>query len=126
MFLEACRAVAKDYPEVKYEEDLLDRVCLRVVQNPAPYASQVMVMPNLVRRRTGDAPLTSRRTATFSATCVPASSAASVSPRRATLVRREAVAGRLSPTGKQASIFEAVHGSAPDIAGAFASGRSIF
>ena len=52
MFLEACRAVAKDYPEVKYEEDLLDRVCLRVVQNPAPYASQVMVMPNLVRGAT--------------------------------------------------------------------------
>ena len=87
MFLEACRAVAKDYPEVKYEEDLLDRVCLRVVQNPAPYASQVMVMPNLVRWRGGEAALTSRRTATFSATCVPASSVASVLLRRATSVR---------------------------------------
>lgn len=30
MFLTACRAVAKDYPDVAYDEDLLDRVCLRV------------------------------------------------------------------------------------------------
>lgn len=30
MFLTACRAVAKEYPDVAYDEDLLDRVCLRV------------------------------------------------------------------------------------------------
>jgi isocitrate dehydrogenase (NAD+) len=30
MFLTACRAVAKDYPNIAYDEDLLDRVCLRV------------------------------------------------------------------------------------------------
>lgn len=30
MFLTACRAVAKDYPKIAYDEDLLDRVCLRV------------------------------------------------------------------------------------------------
>ena len=47
MFLEACRAVSKEYPDIKYDEDLLDRVCLRIVQNPAPYADRVMVMPNL-------------------------------------------------------------------------------
>ena len=28
-------------------EDLLDRVCLQITQNPAPYADRVMVMPNL-------------------------------------------------------------------------------
>ena len=47
MFLEACRAVAGNYPKIRYDEDLLDRVCLRIVQNPAPYADRVMVMPNL-------------------------------------------------------------------------------
>lgn len=47
MFLQACRAVAKEYPNVEYDEDLLDRACLRIVQNPAPYADRVMVMPNL-------------------------------------------------------------------------------
>lgn len=30
MFLTACRNVAKDYPNIRYDEDLLDRVCLRV------------------------------------------------------------------------------------------------
>jgi isocitrate dehydrogenase (NAD+) len=47
LFLQACREVAKDYPNIKYDEDLLDRVCLQVVQNPAPYSDRVMVMPNL-------------------------------------------------------------------------------
>lgn len=30
MFLSACRQVANDFPEVTYDEDLLDRVCLQV------------------------------------------------------------------------------------------------
>ena len=47
MFLSACRQVSKDFPGIQYDEDLLDRVCLHIVQNPAPYADRVMVMPNL-------------------------------------------------------------------------------
>jgi hypothetical protein len=47
MFLNACREVAKEFPDIKYDEDLLDRVCLRIVQNPQPYSTRVMVMPNL-------------------------------------------------------------------------------
>jgi isocitrate dehydrogenase (NAD+) len=47
MFLSACREVSKDFPDVAYDEDLLDRVCLQVVQNPKPFADRVMVMPNL-------------------------------------------------------------------------------
>ena len=47
MFLTACRAVAKDYPNIKYTEDLLDRVCLRIATDPGPFADRVMVMPNL-------------------------------------------------------------------------------
>lgn len=30
MFLSACREVAKGFPNIKYDEDLLDRVCLQV------------------------------------------------------------------------------------------------
>lgn len=44
LFLTACRSVRDEFPDVKYDEDLLDRVCLRVVQDPAPYGSRVMVM----------------------------------------------------------------------------------
>lgn len=47
MFLRACRELAAEYPKIKYDEDLLDRVCLRIVQDPAPYADRVMVMPNV-------------------------------------------------------------------------------
>lgn len=53
MFLRACRELAPEYPDVKYDEDLLDRVCLRIVQNPGPYADRVMVMPNVRRTLTG-------------------------------------------------------------------------
>merc|ERR1711977_322387 len=90
MFLQACRAVAKDYPNVKYDEDLLDRVCLRIVQNPGPYADRVMVMPNLY----GDI---------LSDMCAGLIGGLGLTP-----------SGNI---GKDASIFEAVHGSAPDIAG---------
>lgn len=30
MFLSACREVSKEFPDVTYDEDLLDRVCLQV------------------------------------------------------------------------------------------------
>ena len=30
MFLSACREVAKDFPDITYDEDLLDRACLQV------------------------------------------------------------------------------------------------
>ncbi|KAE8211391.1 hypothetical protein CF319_g4101 [Tilletia indica] len=90
MFLHACRQVAKDYPEIKYDEDLLDRACLRIVQDPAPYADRVMVMPNLY----GDI---------LSDMCAGLIGGLGLTP-----------SGNI---GKDASIFEAVHGSAPDIAG---------
>ncbi|CDZ98575.1 isocitrate dehydrogenase [Phaffia rhodozyma] len=90
MFLQACREVAKDYPDVAYDEDLLDRVCLRMVQDPAPFSNTVLVSPNLY----GDI----------------------LSDMAAGLI------GGLGLTpsgniGRDASIFEAVHGSAPDIEG---------
>ncbi|TFY81875.1 hypothetical protein EWM64_g2138 [Hericium alpestre] len=90
MFLSACRQVAKDFPDVTYDEDLLDRVCLQIVQNPKPYADRVMVMPNLY----GDI---------LSDMCAGLIGGLGLTP-----------SGNI---GRDASIFEAVHGSAPDIAG---------
>ncbi|PWN18506.1 putative IDH2-isocitrate dehydrogenase subunit 2, mitochondrial [Microstroma glucosiphilum] len=90
MFLHACRQVAKEYPDITYDEDLLDRACLRIVQDPSPYSDRVMVMPNLY----GDI---------LSDMCAGLIGGLGLTP-----------SGNI---GKDASIFEAVHGSAPDIAG---------
>jgi isocitrate dehydrogenase (NAD+) len=90
MFLSACREVAKEFPDITYDEDLLDRVCLQVTQNPKPFGDRVMVMPNLY----GDI---------LSDMCAGLIGGLGLTP-----------SGNI---GKDASIFEAVHGSAPDIAG---------
>lgn len=90
MFLTACRNVAKEFPDISYDEDLLDRACLRIVQDPTPYSDRVMVMPNLY----GDI---------LSDMCAGLIGGLGLTP-----------SGNI---GKDASIFEAVHGSAPDIAG---------
>ncbi|THG99313.1 hypothetical protein EW026_g3017 [Hermanssonia centrifuga] len=90
MFLSACRQVSKDFPGIAYDEDLLDRVCLHITQNPAPFADRVMVMPNLY----GDI---------LSDMCAGLIGGLGLTP-----------SGNI---GRDASIFEAVHGSAPDIAG---------
>jgi len=90
MFLQACRHVAKDFPNIKYDEDNLDRVCLSITTNPAPFSDRVMVMPNLY----GDI---------LSDMCAGLIGGLGLTP-----------SGNI---GKDASIFEAVHGSAPDIAG---------
>src|ERR1700761_2675307 len=90
MFLSACREVSKEFPGVSYDEDLLDRVCLQIVQNPKPYSDRVMVMPNLY----GDI---------LSDMCAGLIGGLGLTP-----------SGNI---GDECSIFEAVHGSAPDIAG---------
>jgi len=36
MFLSACREVAKDFPDITYDEDLLDRACLQVCLDVSP------------------------------------------------------------------------------------------
>ena len=36
MFLSACREVAKDFPDITYDEDLLDRACLQVCWDFSP------------------------------------------------------------------------------------------
>jgi len=34
LFLECCREVAKKYPQIQYDEEPLDNICLKLVQNP--------------------------------------------------------------------------------------------
>ncbi|CAI2165891.1 18035_t:CDS:2 [Funneliformis geosporum] len=47
LFLEACYNVAKKFPDIHFDDVLLDRACLHIVQDPARYSDTVMVMPNL-------------------------------------------------------------------------------
>ncbi|KAI9275403.1 isocitrate dehydrogenase, NAD-dependent [Sporodiniella umbellata] len=90
LFLDVCKQVSKDFPNIKFDDVLLDRACLHITADPSIYADTVMVMPNLY----GDI----------------------LSDMSAGLI------GGLGLTpsgniGRDASIFEAVHGTAPDIAG---------
>ncbi|KAH6560401.1 hypothetical protein BASA50_006626 [Batrachochytrium salamandrivorans] len=90
LFLSVTQDIAKQYPDIVLDDVLLDRVCLQVVQDPTQFNDTVMVMPNLY----GDI----------------------LSDLGAGLI------GGLGLTpsgniGKKASIFESVHGTAPDIAG---------
>lgn len=89
LFLRCCREVAEKYPNVKFEEMYLDTVCLKMVQNPNQF--DVLVMPNLY----GDI---------LSDLCAGLIGGLGLTP-----------SGNIGENG--AAIFEAVHGTAPDIAG---------
>ncbi|CAG8532245.1 2076_t:CDS:2 [Dentiscutata erythropus] len=90
LFLDSCQEVAKEFPEIEFDDMLLDRACLHIVQDPARFSDTVMVMPNLY----GDI---------LSDMCAGLIGGLGLTP-----------SGNI---GKDASIFEAVHGTAPDIAG---------
>lgn len=90
LFLQACQEVAQDYPDIKFDDLLLDRASLQIVQNPSGYSNRVMVMPNLY----GDI---------LSDLCAGLIGGLGLTP-----------SGNI---GQSASIFESVHGTAPDIAG---------
>lgn len=88
LFLEAARAVAQAYPQVTYEEVLVDNLCMQLVINPENY--DVLVLPNLY----GDI----------------------VSDLAAGLTGGLGVAPGAN-IGVKAAVFEAVHGSSPALAG---------
>ncbi|KAG2183760.1 hypothetical protein INT43_006771 [Umbelopsis isabellina] len=90
LFLDVCKQVSKDFPNIKFNDILLDRACLHITQDPNIYADTVMVMPNLY----GDI---------LSDMCAGLIGGLGLTP-----------SGNI---GRDASIFEAVHGTAPDIAG---------
>ncbi len=88
LFLDSVRAVAREYPEITYDEKIIDAACMHLVMNPGQF--DVLVLPNLY----GDI----------------------VSDLCAGLVGGLGVVGAAN-LGTEIGVFEAVHGSAPDIAG---------
>jgi len=88
LFLESVRTVARDYGDIAYDEKIVDAACMHLVLNPGQF--DVLVMPNLY----GDI----------------------VSDLCAGLVGGLGVVGAAN-LGLDIGVFEAVHGSAPDIAG---------
>jgi isocitrate dehydrogenase (NAD+) len=90
LFLETANRVARDYPDIEFDAELLDNTCLKMVTDPIPYNDKVLVMPNLY----GDI---------LSDMCAGLIGGLGLTP-----------SGNI---GSECSIFEAVHGSAPDIAG---------
>jgi isocitrate dehydrogenase (NAD+) len=88
LFLRCARDIAKGYPDITYGEHIIDNTCMQLVMNPYQY--DTLLMENLY----GD--IVSDLCAAFvgGLGLVPGAN-----------------------IGTEASIFEAVHGSAPDIAG---------
>lgn len=88
LFLESARSVATEYPDIEFEDMIVDAMCMKLVQSPENY--DVLVMPNLY----GDI----------------------VSDLCAGLVGGLGVAPGAN-IGLEAAVFEPVHGSAPKHAG---------
>ncbi len=88
LFLRVAREVAEDYPDIEFEDRIVDNMCMQLVQKPELY--DVLVMPNLY----GDI----------------------VSDLCAGLIGGLGVAPGAN-LGDEAAVFEPVHGSAPRYAG---------
>jgi isocitrate dehydrogenase (NAD+) len=88
LFLDCCRAVAKGFPEVKYDEMIVDNTCMQLVLDPTRF--DMLLLENLY----GDI---------VSDLCAGFIGGLGMAPG--------------ANIGDQCAIFEAVHGSAPDIAG---------
>jgi isocitrate dehydrogenase (NAD+) len=88
LFLECARRVAGRYADVQYDERIVDAACMHLVMKPSQF--DVLLLPNLY----GDI----------------------VSDLCAGLVGGLGLVGAAN-LGTELAVFEAVHGSAPDIAG---------
>ena len=88
LWLNAFREVAKEYPDIEAADIIVDNCCMQMVTKPKQF--DVLVLPNLF----GDI----------------------VSDLGAGLVGGLGVASGAN-IGKECAVFEAVHGTAPDIAG---------
>src|SRR5689334_19212368 len=88
LFLRCSRKVAKEYPEITYGEHIVDNTCMQLVMNPYQY--DMLVMENLY----GDI---------LSDLCAAFVGGLGFVPS--------------ANLGEHCAVFEAVHGSAPDIAG---------
>jgi isocitrate dehydrogenase (NAD+) len=88
LFLKCCREVASHFPDVEYNELIVDNACMQLVMRPETF--DVLVLPNLY----GDI----------------------ISDLTAGLVGGLGIVPGAN-IGDHHAIFEAVHGTAPDIAG---------
>ena len=88
LFLRCSRTVSKEFPEITYGEHIVDNACMQLVMNPYQY--DMLVLENLY----GDI---------ISDLCAAFVGGLGLVPG--------------ANFGDQCAIFEAVHGSAPDIAG---------
>ena len=88
LFIRCARTLAKEYPEIKYREQIVDAACMRLVTDPSSF--DVLLLENLY----GDI----------------------VSDLCAGLVGGLGLVPGAN-YGDKGAIFEAVHGTAPDIAG---------
>ena len=88
LFLRCARNVSKEYPEITYGEHIVDNTCMQLVMNPYQY--DVLLLENLY----GDI---------ISDLCAAFVGGLGLVPG--------------ANIGHDSAIFEAVHGSAPDIAG---------
>lgn len=88
LFLATAHEVAKEYPDIQYEDRIVDNMCMQLVQKPELY--DVLVLPNLY----GDI----------------------ISDLSAGLIGGLGVAPGAN-IGSQYAVFEPVHGSAPKYAG---------
>ncbi len=88
LFLRCARNVSKEYPEITYGEHIVDNTCMQLVMNPYQY--DVLLLENLY----GDI---------ISDLCAAFVGGLGLVPG--------------ANIGIESAIFEAVHGSAPDIAG---------
>ena len=88
LFLRCCREVADDYPDIQYNELIVDNASMQLVMRPDAF--DILLMPNLY----GDI----------------------ISDLAAGLVGGLGVVPGAN-IGDRDAVFEAVHGSAPDIAG---------
>jgi isocitrate dehydrogenase (NAD+) len=88
LFLDCARNVSRDFLDIDYDERIVDAACMHLVMTPEKF--DVLLMPNLY----GDI----------------------LSDLCAGLVGGLGVVGS-GNMGAEAAVFEAVHGTAPDIAG---------
>jgi isocitrate dehydrogenase (NAD+) len=88
LWLDVSRQVAKDYPDIEFEDRIVDNMCMQLIQKPELY--DVIVLPNLY----GDI---------ISDLCAGLVGGLGVAPG--------------ANIGDKAAIFEATHGSAPKYKG---------
>jgi isocitrate dehydrogenase (NAD+) len=88
LWLDVSRQVAKDYPDIEFEDRIVDNMCMQLVQKPELY--DVLVLPNLY----GDI---------ISDLCAGLVGGLGVAPG--------------ANVGEKGAVFEATHGSAPKYKG---------